>query len=70
MPTDKIRCGAPRYDPGGGEINMARAAHTLGASAVAMFPAGGTRVRSCLVLRSIIGWRSRPISTKWSRAGA
>jgi 6-phosphofructokinase 2 len=41
MPTDKIRCGAARYDPGGGGINVARVAHTLGAKVVAMFPAGG-----------------------------
>lgn len=41
MPTDKIRCGAARYDPGGGGINVARVARALGASVVAMFPAGG-----------------------------
>ncbi len=41
MPTEKIRCGAARYDPGGGGINVARVAHTLGANVVAMFPAGG-----------------------------
>jgi 6-phosphofructokinase 2 len=41
MPTDKIRCDSARYDPGGGGINVARVAHTLGAKVVAMFPAGG-----------------------------
>ncbi|MDT5339161.1 MAG: 6-phosphofructokinase 2 [Mycobacterium sp.] len=41
MPTDKIRCDAARYDPGGGGINVARVAHALGAAVVAMFPAGG-----------------------------
>jgi 6-phosphofructokinase 2 len=41
MPTDKMRCGSVRYDPGGGGINVARVAHALGASVVAMFPAGG-----------------------------
>ena len=41
MPTDKIRCGVPRYDPGGGGINVARIAHVLGASVTALFPAGG-----------------------------
>jgi 6-phosphofructokinase 2 len=41
MPTDKIRCGSARYDPGGGGINVARVARALGAAAVAMFPAGG-----------------------------
>ena len=39
--TDKMRCGLPRYDPGGGGINVARIAHVLGASVTALFPAGG-----------------------------
>lgn len=41
MPTDKIRCGTPRYDPGGGGINVARVIRTLGGDALAVFPAGG-----------------------------
>jgi 6-phosphofructokinase 2 len=40
-PTDKMRCGPPRYDPGGGGINVARIAHVLGAPVAAVFPAGG-----------------------------
>ncbi len=40
-PTDKLRCGAPRYDPGGGGVNVAHVATVLGASAAAVFPAGG-----------------------------
>jgi 6-phosphofructokinase 2 len=40
-PTDKIRCAATRYDPGGGGINVARVARVLGASVTAVFPAGG-----------------------------
>lgn len=41
MPTEKIRCSAARYDPGGGGINVARVARELGAEVVALFPAGG-----------------------------
>ncbi len=41
VPVHKLRCAAPRYDPGGGGINVARAVHALGGSAVAIFPAGG-----------------------------
>ncbi len=41
-PTDKLRCSATRYDPGGGGINVARIAHALGASVFAVFPAGGS----------------------------
>jgi len=39
--TSTDRCAAPRYDPGGGGINVARAVHALGGNAVAIFPAGG-----------------------------
>jgi 6-phosphofructokinase 2 len=40
-PTDKLRCAAARYDPGGGGINVALVAEVLGASATAVFPSGG-----------------------------
>jgi len=42
VPTHKLRCEAPRYDPGGGGINVARAVHALGGAALAIFPAGGS----------------------------
>lgn len=40
-PTDKVRCDVPRYDAGGGGINVARFARVLGASVTAVYPAGG-----------------------------
>ncbi len=40
--TDKLRCAAARYDPGGGGINVAHVADVLGASSVAIYPAGGS----------------------------
>ncbi|WP_109806361.1 1-phosphofructokinase family hexose kinase [Sphingosinithalassobacter portus] len=40
-PTHKLRCSAPRFDPGGGGINVARVIHALGGAATAVFPAGG-----------------------------
>jgi len=40
-PTRKLRCSAPKRDPGGGGINVARAAHRLGSSVVAIYPVGG-----------------------------
>jgi len=41
LPDRKMRCGAPRREPGGGGINVARAIKRLGGEALALFPAGG-----------------------------
>lgn len=40
-PTRKLRCSAPKRDPGGGGINVARVSHRLGSSVVAIYPTGG-----------------------------
>ena len=40
-PARKLRCSAPKRDPGGGGINVARVAHRLGSSVVAIYPTGG-----------------------------
>ena len=37
----KVRCGEPRFDPGGGGINVARMVAELGGDALAFFPCGG-----------------------------
>ncbi len=50
-PTDKLRCTDPRYDPGGGGINVALAITSLGGSATAILTTGGytgARVQSLL----------------------
>lgn len=39
--TKKLRCSAPKRDPGGGGINVARVAHRLGRKVVAIYPTGG-----------------------------
>jgi len=39
--TRKLRCSAPKRDPGGGGINVARVAHRLGGSVTAIYPTGG-----------------------------
>lgn len=41
QPTHKLRCSTPRFDPGGGGINVARTVRALGGDAIAVFPAGG-----------------------------
>lgn len=40
-PDHKLRCEAPRREPGGGGINVARVVQRLGASCAALFPVGG-----------------------------
>lgn len=37
----KLRCSSPRFDPGGGGINVARVIHRLGGEATALFLGGG-----------------------------
>lgn len=40
-PIRKLRCSAPKRDPGGGGINVARVAHRLGGTVAAIYPMGG-----------------------------
>jgi 6-phosphofructokinase 2 len=40
-PDRKLRCGPPRYEPGGGGINVSRAIRKLGGESLAIFTAGG-----------------------------
>lgn len=39
--NQKLRCTAPRYEPGGGGINVSRAIHHLGGESLAVFPGRG-----------------------------
>ena len=41
VPEDKLRCQNPRFDAGGGGINVARAVTKMGGDATALFLAGG-----------------------------
>jgi len=41
IPDEKLRGGAPAYEPGGGGINVARVIHRLGGPTLALFVAGG-----------------------------
>ncbi|MBN1155032.1 1-phosphofructokinase family hexose kinase [candidate division KSB1 bacterium] len=42
IPERKLRCDVPRYEPGGGGINVSRAVKKLGGKSVALYLAGGT----------------------------
>ncbi len=41
IPEKKLQCAAPKLEPGGGGINVARALKKLGEDAIAIFPSGG-----------------------------
>jgi len=41
IPEKKLSCSEPRFEPGGGGINVARAIKKLGGEAAAIYPAGG-----------------------------
>ena len=62
IPTHKLRCAPPRYDPGGGGINVARAVHALGGDAVAIFPIGGPAGEMIHRLLDQEGVRHHPIA--------
>ncbi len=41
VPDKKLQCSAPKLEPGGGGINVARALKRLGMNATAIYPSGG-----------------------------
>jgi 6-phosphofructokinase 2 len=41
VPERKLRTGPPRFEPGGGGVNVARAVTRLGGEALAVFPSEG-----------------------------
>jgi 6-phosphofructokinase 2 len=41
IPERKLYCSEPKFEPGGGGINVARAIKKLGGEPVAIYPAGG-----------------------------
>lgn len=57
-PSTKLRCEAPRVDPGGGGINVARAVRLLGGEAFALVAAGGSTGAQLLALLAREGVRT------------
>jgi 6-phosphofructokinase 2 len=60
--THKLRCTAPRFDPGGGGINAARVIHLLGGDVTAVFPFGGPAGATLRALLDEAGVPTAPIA--------
>lgn len=64
----KLRCAAPRYEPGGGGINVARAIHRLGGDVLAIYPSGGTAGELLRALLDREEVAQRPVGIQaWTR---
>lgn len=68
VPDEKLRCGPPRWDPGGGGINVSRAIHKLGGDTLALFPMGGPsgEILEQLIAREEVPYRTLAIEG-WTR---
>jgi 6-phosphofructokinase 2 len=64
IPEQKIRCGEPTYEPGGGGINVSRAIKKLGGDSLAIFPIGGHTGDLFLELVKATGISTETIATK------
>ena len=64
----KLRCRAPRFDPGGGGINVARVIHRLGGDVTALFSSGGPTGELLRQLLDRDGVANRTVSCQqWTR---
>lgn len=57
----KLRCGPPRFDPGGGGVNVARAVRKLGGTARALIAVGGAMGDRLLDLLATEGVPALPV---------
>ena len=68
IPEQKLRCAPPRFEPGGGGINVSRALKRLGVDSLAVFPASGT---TGLLLQQLLSQEDiaqQPVATvNWTR---
>ena len=68
IPEQKLRCTPPKFEPGGGGINVSRALKRLGVDSLAIFPASGT---TGLLLQQLLSQEDiaqQPVVTvNWTR---
>jgi 6-phosphofructokinase 2 len=68
IPEQKIRCESPRYDAGGGGINVSKAIARLGGNSLSVFTSGGSPGEKLEELIRQEGIESIAIATKnWTR---
>ena len=68
VPDHKIRCAVPKFEPGGGGLNVSRALRRLGSDSVAVFPVGGPSGQLLCQLLSEEHIEQRPIAIEgWTR---
>jgi 6-phosphofructokinase 2 len=68
VPEHKLRCATPKFEPGGGGINVSRALHRLGGDSLAVFPASGPTGNLLQHLLTEEGIAQHPIeTTNWTR---
>ena len=61
VPTDKLRCSAEQYDPGGGGVNVARVFDRLGGNALCYYLSGGVTGPTLESLLDRSGFAHQPI---------
>lgn len=61
VPGRKLRCAAPRVDPGGGGVNVARTLHHLGDHPLAVVAVGGTTGRDLVARIEMEGVQVLPV---------
>ncbi|QRR03512.1 1-phosphofructokinase family hexose kinase [Dyadobacter sandarakinus] len=68
VPDNKLRCGTPNFEAGGGGINVAKAIHRLGGNPIAIFTIGGPTGQRLHKLVKAEGVETMVIETKqWTR---
>ncbi|HEX8426458.1 1-phosphofructokinase family hexose kinase [Hymenobacter sp.] len=68
VPEHKLRCAAPKFEPGGGGINVSRALKRLGTDSLAVFPSSGPAGTLLQHLLTQEGIAQQPITTiNWTR---
>lgn len=64
VPEQKLACDPPKFEPGGGGINVSRGLKRLGINSVAIFPAGGLPGQRLQELLKEEGLNQQPIITQ------